>query len=107
MAYYLVKAKPSEERMEELYDQLESDTFRSLRPFGNELTDALLKARYDPDAQRALWEEEDYCTPPLAQEREAVLDDYFDEIEVERVRKNEAWERIDSLPSLWEKMDVT
>ena len=26
----------------------------------------------------AVWEEEDYCTPPLAQERAAVLDGFFD-----------------------------
>jgi hypothetical protein len=29
-------------------------------------------------------EEEDYCSPPLAQERAAVLDTYFDDITVER-----------------------
>jgi hypothetical protein len=29
--------------------------------------------------------EEDYCSPPLAMERESVLDQYFNDIEVLRV----------------------
>jgi hypothetical protein len=49
----------------------------------------------------AVWEEEDYCSPPLAQEREAVLDAYFDQIEVEEVDEGQGWERIESLPSLF------
>ena len=35
----------------------------------------------------AVWEEEDYCDPPLAQEREAVLDDYFGDLRVEAVKE--------------------
>lgn len=34
-------------------------------------------------------------------ERDAVLDDYFEAISVGHVDRNEGWERIDSLPSLW------
>ena len=33
----------------------------------------------------ALWVEEDYCSPPLAMERENVLNQYFNDIEVVRV----------------------
>jgi hypothetical protein len=36
--------------------------------------------------------EEDYCSPPLVQERAAVLDLYFDEITVERVDAGTGWE---------------
>jgi len=32
-----------------------------------------------------LWIEKDYRSPPLAMERERVLDRYFDDISVERV----------------------
>ena len=48
----------------------------------------------------ATWEEEDYCSPPLAEERAAVLDNYFDQISVERVDAGEGWKRIEALPKL-------
>jgi hypothetical protein len=44
------------------------------------------------------WEEEDYCTPPLAQERTAVLEDYFQDLRVEKVKEGEGWSKIDVLP---------
>jgi hypothetical protein len=50
----------------------------------------------------AIWEEEDYCVPPLAQERGAVLDTYFQDLNVEPVDQNKGWERINSLPRLWQ-----
>ncbi len=34
-------------------------------------------SRAAPDGG-AIWKKEDYCRPPLAQERAAVLDQYFD-----------------------------
>ncbi|HWS96240.1 MAG TPA: hypothetical protein VN620_07175 [Candidatus Methylomirabilis sp.] len=57
------------------------------------------EARIQPDGV-ATWEEEDYCSPPLAEERAAVLDKYFDEISVERVDAGEGWKRIEALPRL-------
>jgi hypothetical protein len=97
MAYYLVRAKPKAERLSELLDRLESDSFIGLRPFGKVLTYSLKRARTQPDGI-AIWEEEDYCSPPLAQERAAVLDHYFDEISVEQVAAGEGWKEIDPLP---------
>jgi hypothetical protein len=99
MAYYLVRAKPKTERLCELLDRLERDSFVGLRPFGKALTDSLKRARTQPDGL-AIWEEEDYCSPPLAQERAAVLDHYFDEISVEQVAAGEGWKEIDPLPPL-------
>ncbi|MBV8830978.1 MAG: hypothetical protein JO108_17290, partial [Acidobacteriaceae bacterium] len=51
----------------------------------------------------AVWEEEDYCSPPLAQERAAVLDAYFEKIKVEQVNEGEGWKRIRALPKLGAK----
>ena len=96
MAYYLVRAKPKPERLSELHDRLQQDSFVGLHPFGKALTYSLKQARTQPDGI-AIWEEEDYCTPPLAQERAAVLDNYFDEISVEQVNAGEGWKRIDGL----------
>jgi len=99
MAYYLVRAKPKAERLGELQERLQKDSFVGLRPFGNALTHSLKEARTQPDGI-AIWEEEDYCSPPLAEERATVLDKYFDEISVEQVDAGEGWKRIEALPRL-------
>lgn len=99
MAYYLVCAKPKPERIAELHTRLGENAFVNLRPFGKALTYSLNDARIQPDGT-ATWEEEDYCSPPLAQERAAVLDMYFDEITVEQVNAGDGWKRIKRLPKL-------
>lgn len=99
MAHYLVRAKPKPERLPDLHRQLRNETFIGLRPFGKALTYSLNNARTELDGT-AVWEEEDYCSPPLAQERAAVLDTYFDEITVEVVDAGEGWIRIEDLPKL-------
>ena len=100
MAFYLVSARPVADRLEELEQKLNERAFLELRPFGRSLTDSLQGARRMPDGT-AIWEEEDYCRPPLAQEREAVLDRYFEEISVEPVERGRGWERIEELPPLF------
>ena len=103
MAHYIVRAKPKPALLGELNQKLHENAFVDLRPFGKGLTDSLWEARIQPDGI-AIWEEEDYCSPPLAQERAAVLDAYFDDITVERVNAGEGWKRIEGLPKL--KMDA-
>ena len=49
----------------------------TLIPFGKSLQYSLENARLDDDdddGEFAVWIEEDYCSPPLAMEKEAVLD---------------------------------
>lgn len=99
MAHYIVRAKPKPARLAELHNRLDESAFANLRPFGKALTYSLENAHLQPDGI-AIWEEEDYCSPPLAQERAAVLDRYFTEIEVEQVNAGEGWERIKTLPKL-------
>ena len=99
MADYLVRAKPKFERLGELSRQLQRKAFVGLRPFGKALTHSLENARSESD-RTAIWEEEDYCSPPLAEERAAVLDLYFDEITVEPVKTGEGWKQIQALPKL-------
>jgi hypothetical protein len=70
--------------MEELRNLLRRDAFVALRPFGMAITLSLRNARLQQDGS-AVWEEEDYCTPPLAQERAAVLDTFFESLETELV----------------------
>ncbi len=100
MAYYLVRARPKRERMLDLEKLLAQHAFIDLRPFGEALSAGLNGARIGADGL-ALWEEEDYCSPPLAMERAAVLDAYFDDIQVEAVKLGEGWKRIRELPRLF------
>lgn len=102
MAYYLVRAKPKDELLPELRQRLDSGEVEQMRPFGTALDHSLKHARLQPDGT-AVWEEEDYCSPPLAMERQAVLDTYFTGLEVERVPEGEGWQAIDTLPGLWQE----
>ena len=103
MAHYLVTATPREALLAELSGRLERDELVTLRPFGRALTASLRRARRLPNG-KAMWEEEDYCSPPLAQEREAVLDRYFDQISVEAVVEGTGWELIDPFPAMFPEL---
>ena len=100
MAYYLVSAMPRADRLAELEGRLARDEFVRLRPFGGALSGSLRRAKRRADGL-AVWEEEDYCRPPLAEERAAVLDEYFDQLQVERVERGAGWEQIAALPPLF------
>jgi hypothetical protein len=104
MAYYLVSARPLADRIADLETKLNERAFLELRPFGRALTASLEAARRLPDGT-VTWEEEDYCRPPLAQEREAVLNHYFEEISVEPVERGRGWQRIDELPPLFPALE--
>jgi len=101
MAYYLVKAKFHQNLLKELRSRLDSGEIKEMRPFGSALQFSLENARVDQPGW-AVWEEEDYCRPPLAQERAAVLDTYFTDLSVEKVERGDGWSRIESLSGLWE-----
>ena len=104
MAYYLVKAKYHRDLLAELRTRLDSGEINKMRPFGTALQYSLDHARLDPQGQDwVVWEEEDYCSPPLAQERAAVLNTYFTNLSVEKLQQGEGWERIESLSPLWNK----
>ena len=100
MGHYLVTARPNLDRMPNLRGELERDAFDHLKPFGRALTESLSNARVQPNGL-ATWEEEDYCHPPLAEERAAVIDHYFGELEVRLVSPGSGWEEIRALPPLF------
>ena len=96
MAFYLISAVPKHGRIEELGERLARAEFMPLRPFGATLSASLANARIRRDGV-AVWEEEDY----FAQERAAVLDDYFHDLRVEKVKEGEGWRKIEALPRLF------
>jgi hypothetical protein len=103
MAHYLVSARPKGDRIADLEARLARDEFVDLRPFGHALTLSLDGARLRENGT-AVWDEEDYCRPPLAEERAAVLDAYFDGIAVEAVNRDAGWARIADLPRLFPRL---
>lgn len=100
MAHYLVTARPNPDSLHKLRSELERNAFIDLKPFGTALTESLSNARIQPDGLAA-WEEEDYCHPPLAEERAAVLDRYFTELAVRPVSTGFGWAEIKALPPLF------
>ena len=106
MALYVVKARPRKELLENLHNDLSSGKILKMRPFGRALQYSLENARIDDNENPgyAVWVEEDYCSPPLAMERESVLDQYFNDIEVVNVEsEEEGWNMIKEKLSLWNK----
>lgn len=107
VAHYLVTAEAlGEEKLAELRERLAAGEIRPMEPFGTALDYSLRNARVRPDG-RLVWEEEDYCRPPLAMERAAVLDHYFTDLQIEKVDDGDGWARIETLPRLWEKEQLT
>ena len=104
MAFYLVKARPQLNKLTKLKEILDNEKIRPLKPFGNTLHHSLLNARLKPDGF-AIWEEEDYCIPPLSAERAAVLDHYFNELSVKSVAEGAGWKEIEGLPTLWNRSE--
>jgi hypothetical protein len=104
MAFYLVRARPRKEILENLQQELNSGKISKMRPFGRALQYSLENARIDTEnPDYALWVEEDYCSPPLAMERESVLDQYFNDIDIQRVEsEEETWNKINDKPLLWD-----
>lgn len=106
MAYYLVHAQAKNEKLAELKDRLDNGEIRAMRPFGQALDGSLRGAKVLASGEIS-WEELDYCSPPLAMERAAVLDDYFTGLSVEKVTKGEGWQHLKGLPSLWDKLELS
>jgi hypothetical protein len=100
MAFYLIFAKPNMSSIKELYDRILKNEIAQIKPFGRAMNHSLRLARII-DEETIAWEEEDYCSPPLAQEREFVLDKYFEILKIEKVKEGEGWNRIASKFPFW------
>lgn len=100
MAHYLVRGKPVPEYEKELQNKVRNEDFKSLRPFGDALTQSLLNARKDPDGYW-VWEEIDHSSPPLQQERETVLDTYFRRLEIEPIEDGQGMDKIRAMEPIF------
>jgi hypothetical protein len=98
-----VTAKPKSDLMQELLVNLRNNAYASMRPFGKALTYSLRNARLREDGY-ATWEEEDYCSPPLAEERAAALDEFFEDLSVASIRAGTGWQEINQLRPLFPEL---
>ncbi len=105
MPHYLVGAHIRPRLIPQLEASLQAGEIEAMRPFGRALYVALRSARLDSQGL-ARWEEEDYCDPPLREERVAVLDYYFEGIFVQRVDPGAGWTQISALPFLFPSLVV-
>lgn len=65
------------------------------------MTNALQEARFDPEIGEAVLVAEDYCSPPLAMERDKVLDQHFDSLTIVNEEVGDNWlESINDLSQL-------
>ncbi|MDQ4073423.1 MAG: hypothetical protein M3162_03865 [Thermoproteota archaeon] len=99
----MVKAKPRKKLLENLREQLDTGKILKIKPFGPALQYSLENARIDTEnPDYALWVEEDYCSPPLAMEKEIVLNQYFKDIYITPVEsEDEGWSRLKDKPRFW------
>lgn len=101
MTFYEVRAKPKNNISDLRYD-IDHGMIHTLIPFGKSLQQSLENAKVDNN-NNAIWIEEDSNDPPLASEREAVLDRYFSDIQIVAIRSEEdGWNKIKNNQSLWE-----
>jgi len=99
MAYYLITAEALENKLSEFKRRLEQNDFLYLQPFGRALTESLKNAKIKDNF--IYWEEEDYCSPPLKEEKEQVLNKYFRILNILPVNKGEGWKEIKALKNLF------
>ncbi len=83
---YFVRARFQDEgKKAEFLKILTDGTISALEPFGEEIAAAMRRAVRKED--RVEWTETCYCRTPLAQERAAVYDRFFEDIQTETIEE--------------------
>ena len=102
--WHCIWSGQAKKELSDLRKEMHSSKISKLRPFGDTLQRSLDNAKFDDNDGYALWVEEDYCSPPLAMERESVLDRYFNDITVQLVEsEQEGWSRINDKSRIWRR----
>ncbi|NNF77101.1 MAG: hypothetical protein HKN05_03640 [Rhizobiales bacterium] len=88
---YHVKAKLRDDTAREFLSKLTDGTVAAQRPDGSEIIASMERAVVNPAGQ-VEWSELCYCSPPLAHERETVLDLHFTDISTEPAEAHTRYE---------------
>ena len=87
---YQVRARLRPGAEAALLQKLTDGSVASQRPDGAEIVAAMARAVLTGDGQ-VEWSETCYCSPPLAHERETVLDHHFDAISTREIGAHERY----------------
>src|SRR5689334_11474778 len=93
MAHYLVTAKPKSDLDGRTSGQSAKERILINAAF-RQGTHLFAPKRATSRGSYATWEEEDYCSPPLAEERAVALDKFFEDLSVASVRAGAGWQEI-------------
>jgi len=88
---YKVRARLRPGTEAALLQKLTDGTVASQRPDGPEIVASMARAVMTGDGQ-VEWSETCYCSPPLAHERETVLDRHFDAISTREIGAHETYD---------------
>ena len=88
---YHVQARFKPETAAQLLTKLTDGTVANQRPDGPELIASMNRAVVNTEG-RVEWSELCYCNPPLAHERETVLDLHFEDIRTEPTDEHKSYE---------------
>jgi hypothetical protein len=88
---YKVKARFKEVSAAEFQRKLLDGTIANQKPDGPELVDSMNRAVLKESGE-VEWSELCYCNPPLAHERQTVLDDHFDDISTEVIETHQEYD---------------
>lgn len=80
--YYSVRAKPIIAKLPEFYRKLTDGTIRQQRPDGQEIVEAMHRARIVATGE-VRWSQRCFCPKPLKHERRTVYNRYFTELRTE------------------------
>lgn len=81
---YTVRARYTEDLLEEFFRKLTDGTIENQKPDGREITASMRRARVTGPGVIE-WSEKCFCPTPLAHERETVYDRYLTGMETEPV----------------------
>ncbi len=88
---YKVTARFREASAAEFSRKLLDGTIANQKPDGPEIVDSMNRAVLKESGEIE-WSELCYCNPPLAHERQTILDDYFDDISTEVIETYQKYE---------------
>ncbi len=88
---YKVNARFKEGSAAEFQRKLLDGTIADQKPDGQEIVDSMNRAVVKESGEIE-WSELCYCNPPLAHERQTVLDNHFDDISTEAIESYQEYE---------------
>jgi len=82
--FYSVKAQYNEEKISEFYEKLTDGTIQNQKPDGNEIVNAMKRAKITAP-KTIQWSEMCFCPTPLKHERQTVYDNFLIDLQTQTI----------------------